>query len=285
MQFRPFTIEARQAAAALFANCKNLDQTIETMAVQGFDGAVVSDFLADMNRDFERRHLIHPGVAPTIVTPVNPTPSGDAAVYFNDQARPRLVFNYGNPFRVAYYDNFLTEQECDHMLAMAGDNFTQSQVVESDTSEAISASRSSQTAHIALGADPVIQTIEARIALYFSWPVQKAEPMQVIKYQPGQEYKAHFDHFDGAEGPNKYLANPEWQRTATLIMYLQDCDIGGSTSFPNLGLTVAPKRGSAVFFNYGDPKLRNDMLHSGDPVRSGVKIIATKWFKTLEYKG
>lgn len=60
---------------------------------------------------------------------------------------------------------------------------------------------------------------------------------------------------------------------------------GGSTSFPNIGLQVQPKKGSAVFFANTDAQRRPDQqtLHAGDPVVSGVKYIATKWLREREY--
>lgn len=77
------------------------------------------------------------------------------------------------------------------------------------------------------------------------------------------------------------------QRIATLIMYLNDVEAGGSTVFPEVGLDVLPRRGNAVYFAYCtetgvlDPR----SLHGGSPVGAGEKWIATKWFRQGEYVG
>ena len=77
------------------------------------------------------------------------------------------------------------------------------------------------------------------------------------------------------------------QRVATLIMYLNDVQGGGSTVFPEIGLDVLPRRGNAVFFAYSDDQGRLDprTLHGGSPVAAGEKWIATKWLRQRTYTG
>jgi len=69
------------------------------------------------------------------------------------------------------------------------------------------------------------------------------------------------------------------QRVGTLIMYLKEPERGGSTYFANLGQRIFPRKGSALFFGYAEAKVSNGTLHGGDPVISGEKWIATKWFR------
>ena len=76
------------------------------------------------------------------------------------------------------------------------------------------------------------------------------------------------------------------QRIATLIMYLNDVESGGSTIFPDIGLDVLPHKGNAVFFAYSSERgeLDNRTLHGGSPVSGGEKWIATKWIRVAPYQ-
>jgi prolyl 4-hydroxylase len=69
------------------------------------------------------------------------------------------------------------------------------------------------------------------------------------------------------------------QRVATLIIYLHEPEGGGATVFPDIDLSIAPKRGNAVFFSYAAPDPVTLSLHGGEPVTAGEKWIATKWLR------
>ena len=65
----------------------------------------------------------------------------------------------------------------------------------------------------------------------------------------------------------------------TLLMYLHEPERGGDTSFPQLGLRFAAKRGCALFFSYDRPLPSTRTLHGGSPVQAGEKWVATKWLR------
>ena len=110
------------------------------------------------------------------------------------------------------------------------------------------------------------------------------EPLAVLHYAPGQEYRPHFD----AYSPNALRADPtlarSGQRTHTLLTYLNDACSGGGTSFPRLGLRIAPATGSVVLFRNstreGEPLA--EALHAGEPVATGEKWLATLWVRERE---
>ena len=54
---------------------------------------------------------------------------------------------------------------------------------------------------------------------------------------------------------------------------------GGATTFPDVGLEVAPVRGNAVFFSYERAHASTKTLHGGAPVTAGEKWVATKWLR------
>jgi hypothetical protein len=56
---------------------------------------------------------------------------------------------------------------------------------------------------------------------------ENAEPIQVLRYEIGQKYDAHFDYF--SDTVNLRFGG---QRVATVLMYLTDVKRGGETVFP-----------------------------------------------------
>ena len=57
---------------------------------------------------------------------------------------------------------------------------------------------------------------------------ENAESIQVLRYEIGQKYDAHFDYFH-----DKKNVKRGGQRIATVLMYLTDVKKGGETVFPN----------------------------------------------------
>lgn len=66
--------------------------------------------------------------------------------------------------------------------------------------------------------------IEQRIAMWSLMPVDHGESMQVLRYNDGEKYDAHFDYFfdnsSTTNGGNRY---------ATVLAYLSDVEEGGET--------------------------------------------------------
>ena len=58
----------------------------------------------------------------------------------------------------------------------------------------------------------------------------------------GSGYKAHYDYF--AEHSRSAANN------RISVMYLNDVEEGGETFFPKLNLSVHPRKGMAVYFEY-----------------------------------
>ncbi len=220
------------------------------------------------------------GAAAIPRNPLCPEPTVEAGV-FKTPAGASVLFEMKDP-HVVLYNNFLSPEECDHLISLADGHFKRSMVVADQGGESVMDNRSSDTAYLGIGQDEIVRTIEARIAETVHWPILKAESIQIVRYAPGQEYKPHYDFFEHTED-SAYLATPNFQRTGTMILYLREPEAGGSTSFPRLNLTVPARRGQALFFSYPTPTVNDRTLHSGDPVISGEKIIATKWFKTLHH--
>lgn len=74
----------------------------------------------------------------------------------------------------------------------------------------------------------------------------------------------------------------------TVLLFLDDVEVGGATRFPMLNITVEPKRGRAVLW----PNVKNEALNEKDdrtihqalPVIKGVKYAAKAWVHQRDYK-
>lgn len=196
-----------------------------------------------------------------------------------------ILFTFRSP-RVVLLGNLLSHEECDALIRYSESRMQRSPVISDvDGRSEVNAVRTSRGAMFQRGESELIARIEARLATLTRWPVENGEGLQLLRYESGNEYRPHYDWFDPAvPGPRKHLERGG-QRVATIVMYLSDVEEGGSTSFPNIGLQVQPKKGSAVFFANTDAQRRPDQqtLHAGEPVVTGVKTIATKWLRERPY--
>lgn len=117
-----------------------------------------------------------------------------------------------------------------------------------------------------------------------------AEALQLVHYDPGQEYTAHHD-FGYAKFEDSENTQPT--RFATLLFYLNDEGlVGGATSFPRYlnaesfeDLKVVPKKGKAILFYSQLPDGNMDDLshHAALPVREGEKWLINLWLWDPKY--
>lgn len=107
------------------------------------------------------------------------------------------------------------------------------------------------------------------------------EDTAVSGYSPGQNYSLHADYLkEGDPAQNALLASSGFnQRVATFLVYLGEPVAGGRTYMANVGLAVAPRRGSALLFCYPDPSLKSATLHAGTDVLAGSKLITPITFR------
>ncbi len=195
-----------------------------------------------------------------------------------------VITHMANP-RVVVLGNLLSHDECDAIIESAKPRLARSLTVQTTTGgEELNPDRTSNGMFFARGQTPEVTAVEQRIARLVQWPVENGEGLQVLHYRPGAEYKPHYDYFDPAEPGTPTILKRGGQRVATLVMYLNEPTRGGGTTFPDVGLEVAPVRGHAVFFSYDRPHPSTRTLHGGAPVLEGEKWVATKWLREGEFK-
>ncbi len=188
---------------------------------------------------------------------------------------------------VAVLDNVLSDEECDAVVAMARTELQPSATLSPVTGEnQVRDHRTSQGAFLRNGDDPLLQRLNRRIAEIMNQPVEHGEALHVLHYQVGAEYKQHQDFFHPENPGFAATLQRGGQRVATLIIYLNDVEEAGDTVFPKIGVSIVPKKGSAVYFEYMNDagQLDEACLHGGAPVVTGEKWVATKWVRQGVFK-
>lgn len=190
--------------------------------------------------------------------------------------------------RVFVFHQFLTDEECDHLIAKAKPELIRSTVVDNESfNSKVDEARTSRGMFILAGhEDPILQGIEKRIALLTQIPIENGESLQVLHYSTNAEYKPHFDYFDKDTPGGLAHLNRGGQRVASFLMYLNTPEEGGETVFPTANFKVKPVKGNAVLFynTHLDGTTDERSLHGGAPVLKGEKWLATKWFRQYEFK-
>ena len=178
------------------------------------------------------------------------------------------------------FEGLLSQAECEALIQAAQPRLSRSLTVDVKTGgHEVHPARSSQGMFFERAETPLIAAIETRIAKLLQWPEAYGENLQILRYSPGAQYLPHYDYFAPDQPGTAEILKRGGQRVATLIIYLFDTEEGGATVFPDIDLSIAPKRGNAVFFSYASPDASTLTLHGGEPVTAGEKWIATKWLR------
>lgn len=191
------------------------------------------------------------------------------------------IMQLDNP-KVMVFEHFLTDNECDALIAKAQNKMQDSQVLDPTSGEFVfHTERTSRGTHFEHQSSSVVVAIENRINELFGFCVAQQEATQILHYAVNGEYKPHYDYFPPNETGSHSAIKAAGQRLATLIMYLNTPEKGGATSMPAIGLTVTAKKGNAIYFENIDlqGKPNPQTLHAGMPVLAGEKWIATKWLR------
>ncbi|MGH8031322.1 MAG: 2OG-Fe(II) oxygenase [Luteimonas sp.] len=196
-------------------------------------------------------------------------------------ARVRVLMSMRKP-RIVLFGDFLSGKECDELIAYANPLLQRSEIIDTTdvNGEALTSySRTSQSAFIRPSESTLVERIEKRVARVLRWPVENSEHMQIVRYGPGADFVPHHDYFDIGLNATPKLLEQGGQRVASMLLYLNTPEKGGSTLFSDVQLEVMPKRGNALFFNYSIPHPSTLTLHGGAPVVSGEKWLATVFMR------
>jgi prolyl 4-hydroxylase len=189
--------------------------------------------------------------------------------------RVEIVSGGGLDLYIVQY--FMTAEECTELIGVIESDAFPSKLYEGTQQPGFRTSFSCNLdPH-----HPIVARIEGRICTLMGIDRRHGETLQGQRYEVGQLFKPHYDHFF----PNQ----PYWederksggQRSWTAMIYLNEPESGGETNFPNAGMCVSPRTAMLVMWNnmddIGAPNTLT--LHEGVPVSAGRKYIVTKWFR------
>ncbi len=202
-------------------------------------------------------------------------------------AEARVVATLQRP-RLAVLADVLSAAECELLMTEASRLMARSEVIDADNAGTVAdASRTSSGMYFESGVSPTADAVQRRLMSLMGVPLPHGEPLQVLRYGPGEVYAPHFDYFDPNAGDAATSTIARYgQRIATMICYLGDVAEGGATTFPTVGFDVHPRQGMAVYFTSVDDEGNLDpvSLHGGAPVVSGEKWILTQWCRARPYR-
>ncbi len=190
--------------------------------------------------------------------------------------------------RIFQIENFLTPEECDHIISLAEGKMERSLVVaKKSNSGAVDKQRTSSGMFLSNpSTDPIIISLEKRLSRLTHLPQENGEPIQILNYQESQQYRPHYDYFSAKTAGGKACLKRGGQRVATAIIYLADTEEGGETIFPKAEIDVKARKGNLMLFYSCTPDGETDpqSLHGGAPVLKGEKWILTKWYRQRSYQ-
>jgi hypothetical protein len=179
-------------------------------------------------------------------------------------------------------------QDCEYVIAM-GANHVQPSLTIDDHEPKLMRSQyrtSSDFQFVTFEEDFGLRWLQWRMLEPLGVPMANVEPLVLLRYQPGEEYKPHRDYLPPSTPGNSPHPNQPGQRVHTVFTYLADVEEGGETDFPTIGKRVSPVRGNAVHFvnvlANGEPDPRT--LHAGLPVLRGEKWLATLWTRQRRFR-
>lgn len=177
--------------------------------------------------------------------------------------------------QVALFPGLFTPAECEFLMLVAEPTYLPSMIVSSEGDRRDPVRTSDGAPMHLLVEDPVIHALNRRLAAVSGTNYDQGEPLLILRYRPGQQYRKHYDAIPGVTN----------QRHLTALVYLNQGYGGGETEFTKTGLKVKGRPGDAIVFRNSLLGGRYDPMaeHAGLPVTSGVKHLASRWIRQAPY--
>jgi prolyl 4-hydroxylase len=283
MTAQAITHELREwIVAQARAGCRPED-VLQSMRTSGWDEATALDALETTLEQYLTTRTPTQALPPPVPVP-EPDLAAAPSVLRAPDREVRVLMTMRSP-RLIVFGGLLSDDECQQMIDLAQPRLARSETVHNPSGGSeVHESRTSDGMFFERGEHALCDRIERRIAALLNWPLENGEGLQVLRYRPGAEYKAHHDYFDPAAPGTPTILQRGGQRVASIVMYLNTPPRGGGTAFPDVGVEVGPMRGNAVFFSYDRPHVVTRSLHAGMPVLEGEKWVATKWLREREFR-
>lgn len=108
---------------------------------------------------------------------------------------------------------------------------------------------------------------------FYDFKIRDSELPQLLKYEPGGHYKAHFDAVAQWKNPDGTIIwKKSIDRDLSTVLFLNDDFEGGDFVFPELRVRIRPEPGLLIAF----PSSQH-YLHKVEPVISGTRYAIVNW--------
>ncbi|XP_059706966.1 prolyl 4-hydroxylase subunit alpha-1 isoform X2 [Haemorhous mexicanus] len=216
--------------------------------------------------------------------------------YYDGNRNPRYILGpvkqedeWDKP-RIVRFLDIISDEEIETVKELAKPRLSRATVHDPETGKLTTAHyRVSKSAWLSGYESPVVSRINTRIQDLTGLDVSTAEELQVANYGVGGQYEPHFD-FARKDEPDAFKELGTGNRIATWLFYpeltcpsppvqMSDVSAGGATVFPEVGASVWPRKGTAVFWYNLFPSGEGDYStrHAACPVLVGNKWVSNKW--------
>lgn len=203
------------------------------------------------------------------------------ARYLPQKASPKII---SSEPRIWCIDSFLTDSQAAKVLECVKKlKFVPSRVSDGNKEEIMEYKTSKSAAFTFQNGNLSVLTLLYKKIQQLMPDVALETPLQVVKYQPGEICALHHDSTaldTSGRRPKIVSTDEKVVRVMTGFLYLNSLE-DGTTTFPNLKLSVTPKAGRLLLFpdvtDIKKLKLDERTIHSADPskeVKYGINI----WF-------
>ncbi|MEM9060119.1 MAG: 2OG-Fe(II) oxygenase [Pseudomonadota bacterium] len=188
-----------------------------------------------------------------------------------------------NPL-VAVADGFLSADSCEGIIDLARNRLRRSEVGTDEAALEVSEDRTNSDCSLDPRLEPDVASLMQKFADLLALPATHGEGLSVLHYATAQEFKPHADGIWSGANPDavaEFKADGG-QRLFTAMVYLNEVEAGGGTTFPKLGITVDPMPGRLLIFANtpaGDDDASVRAIHAGEPVTAGEKWAAVSWWR------
>ena len=179
------------------------------------------------------------------------------------------------------FDGFITDAEAESIIKL-GEGKTRRSTVSGEAEPVVSATNTGSNYSPLPNTTGTLSVVRKRLCHLVGLPEENAELSNILYYDVGQEFKPHYDAWLTEDAAGKRNIALRGQRLLTCLLYLNDVEEGGYTSFPKLSIEVEPVKGRLLIFNncVEDSVERfPESLHASLPVLAGEKWACTLWFR------
>lgn len=184
---------------------------------------------------------------------------------------------------ITCFPEFISAPVCDWLIQHASDRLVRALVYDPFSGKDIEHHDRNNTSTVfnIVETDLINILVQMRMAAATGIPLRHLEGMTILHYNPGEEIRNHYDFVDPSLPDYDEEIRKNGQRIITFLVYLNDQYEGGSTDFPELGISHNGALGEGLFFTNalsdGSSDLRT--LHAGRPPANGEKWVISQFIR------